>query len=117
MLGPMKFDTADLELAWAIGIFEGEGSFIVGGDKRYPCLQLKLGMTDEDVIRKASAILGLKVTGPYYAKFAHHKPMWRATKGGPEARETLLKILPYLGARRQARAAEVLAKTDKGAKT
>lgn len=105
-LGIMKFPTEREEFAWAVGIFEGEGSFIRGGSKPWYSLQIKLGMTDEDVLRKACAILGLKVTGPEIQP--NRKPLWRATKGGPEARATIHRMLPYLGARRRARAIELL---------
>ena len=118
MLSPMNFDTPEQEFAWAVGIFEGEGSFILGGAKRWPALQMKLGMTDEDVIHKASAILGLVVTGPYAQRplpdGRPSKPMFRATKGGPIARAMIRKMLPYLGSRRRARAEELLRATSTG---
>jgi len=49
------FKTDDEELAWFIGLVEGEGSLFVRADGR-PGFSLK--MTDRDVILKAQGLLG-----------------------------------------------------------
>lgn len=98
-------------IAWAAGLFEGEGcSSIYGGWKgrRYPALCL--GSTDEDVLRRFARIVkGGNVTGPYrYGK--NVKPMWSWRAAARADVQRIGRLLrPYLGARRRARLREVLA--------
>lgn len=105
------------DIAWAAGLFEGEGCVTLHKSSRigkhgqeyfYPWLAMK--MTDEDVIRRFAAVLGGSVTGPCKQKNPNHKPYWnwKLTKI-EEVQATLRSLWPYLGGRRRAKAAEVLA--------
>ena len=51
----------DIELGWVAGLIEVEGSFTVKKSKRkngYSCQpQLRVSMTDEDVVRKLAALI------------------------------------------------------------
>src|SRR5436305_996962 len=66
------------ELAWAAGLFEGEGSigiFHVGGGYYYP--QLVVNMTDEDVLQTWAGIFGARLCGPYAnGSRLGSKPYW-----------------------------------------
>lgn len=93
--------------SWAVGLFEGEGSISMM-DHRY--VQLCLNTTDEDVAKKFHALVGGRLYGPYRnpAYKEHWKSQWLWRMNGHPARELLLRLRPYLGTRRAARADEVL---------
>ena len=97
--------TAD-DIAWATGLFEGEGCMTVSA--RSPRLQLN--MTDEDTVRRFQEIVE---TGAVYAlapERAGRKPKfhWQiATK--VEVERLLLLFYSRLSARRKQRADEILA--------
>lgn len=106
------------EVAWAAGLFEGEGSIELwqasSKARSYP--RACLSSTDEDVVRKWNRIVGGgKVLGPY-ARPNHpsHKPMWRAVRVGKSAEAVLAAFAPYLGERRTARMNEVLEQATGG---
>lgn len=100
-------------LAWAAGLFEGEGCITLSGKppsgKR---VVLELGMTDEDVVKKFHAIVGVgHVGGPYHPSTRpnHHKPHWRWTvTGGRQAQAVLAALWPFLCLRRKAKAEEAI---------
>lgn len=99
-----------LDVAWAAGLFEGEGSMSLHNpDGRRACLRLHLGMTDFDVVERFHTIVGV---GSWHLdsrmKQPNEKPqqVWRAS--GSEAVLVLLEFLPYFGQRRRARAHECI---------
>ena len=94
-------------IAWAAGLFEGEGSISI----KPQTAQLHLAMTDEDVVRKFHAIVGMgNVYGPGIDKRKpHYKPSWRWAVGGSKKSQALLAAFwPFLGARRQAKARDAI---------
>lgn len=101
------------QLAWAAGLFEGEGCISVGGsrsrrggrNRTYMLLSLK--MTDEDVVRHFAEVVGHgRVNGPYSTK---NKQAWTWYWMGDTAAVWAAKYLvPLLGQRRQARFADAL---------
>lgn len=98
MSTPLDYHTA----GWLVGILEGEGSFDLAKG-RYP--RIRLGMTDADVVRKAAGLMGSTV----YTEFRYpHKPMFRTEVWGARAADLMENLLPWMGARRSARVAEVL---------
>jgi len=94
-------------LAWAAGLFEGEGSWSLR-HQAYP--SARLAMTDEDVVRRFAAtleLLGGRVHGPYRGT---NKPYWVWQLSGFERVQALYAMLwPWLGNRRRSRGAEVVA--------
>jgi hypothetical protein len=104
------------ELAWAAGLFEGEGTFVVfknGGPAAYRYPQAKVSMTDEDVVRRFGDVLGFgTVNGPYDsygARGKRRKPIWTWHGNGLEKTQALVAAFwPWFGERRRGRAAEVL---------
>lgn len=70
-------------LAWAAGLFEGEGAVVAyanrpGAPKKY--VRLMLPNTDEGLVRKFAETVGVgTVFGPYgpYAGQLGKKPQWR----------------------------------------
>jgi hypothetical protein len=99
----------ELEVAWAAGLFEGEGSVYVCkvGDRTRAGVELS--STDEDVILKFVSIIG-------FGKIAKrerppHKTHWRwYLYNRDEIIEVIELLLPYLGERRTIDAEKALAK-------
>lgn len=88
---------------WLAGLLEGEGTFDLHRGK-YP--RIRVGMTDRDVVGRAATLLGSRVRcslrpAPYAAT-------WHAEVSGRRAAAVMAEILPYMGARRSSKIAEVL---------
>lgn len=109
--GGFRVPGNDLEIAWAAGLFEGEGTihFKPQGKRGSGC-QLRLGMNDKDVVVRFREIIGC---GGLYA----HKPgtgstvpCWTWYVYNARKVEAILNVLlPHFGARRGAKALEALA--------
>ena len=99
-------DLSDTYIAWAAGLFEGEGCISLDGNN-YP--KLILAMTDGDVVERFAAVMGdgnIRVTIP---KDPKHKPQYRWTKGGKIFVLGVYELFgPYLGTRRAEKFREVL---------
>lgn len=110
----------EFDLAWAAGLFEGEG-FIgfnrsTSDSEHRPrgYLTLELRMTDEDVVRRFASIVGVgSVNGPYLPKKGG-KPFWGWRTSGTRAKPLTENDLfvGWLGERRKKRLAEVLTMVD-----
>lgn len=105
----------NLEAAWFAGLFEGEGSVTQvtrrnrwNEDIHY--FTLKVGMTDEDVIRKIGKVTGYDhIYGPYLPK-GGTKPAWVwECQHRAEVERIIRTIRPFMGKRRGARMDQVLA--------
>lgn len=102
------------ELAWAAGVFEGEG-FIGTYDYRghRPSWMMSVEMTDEDVVRKLHRVMGLgKVYGPYLRKTgrcADPLPtwVWRLARRC-DIYAACVALFPFMGQRRQERMVEAI---------
>ena len=96
-------------ITWLAGLLEGEGYFGVNG--RRPTMAL--GMTDEDVVRKAARIGGVgHVRGPYRnpsSSKLNHKPTWHwKVSSGAHVYALCAALYPFMGKRRAARIQEVM---------
>ena len=108
------------DLAWVAGIVEGEGSFGVAkyADRKNLVASFQLEMSDHDVMKKASEILGLKLRGPYQRKRqkkdgSNCKLTWQIkTVVAETVREICNLLYPYMGERRRSKIREVLAVLD-----
>jgi hypothetical protein len=100
------------EVAWAAGLFEGEGCIhLMKRSSKNGKAALTLSMADQDVVHRFSRILGVgNLRGPYtQAPGSHWKPMWTWEAGKRrEVQSVLNRVLPFLGERRLAKAREVL---------
>lgn len=99
-----------LELGWAAGLFEGEGSIAVrarGHGKHGPYVALHLGMTDLDVVEHFQAVVGCGAVRNLGMRGAATKPffLWQVASA-PEVLAILEAFEPLFGARRRARARE-----------
>lgn len=97
-------------LAWAAGLFEGEGSFSYQRRGQYMTIQVELGMTDEDRVRRFHAVVGIgNVTGPHNNTKPHHKPIYRWKTGSFAGVQAIMAFMwPWLGPRRRNKAIELL---------
>jgi hypothetical protein len=101
-------------IAWAAGLFEGEGSVVYTPKNMSMGLQMKL--TDRDILQRFADAVDSKcrIYGPYAHKDAHSLgslPVyhWRMT-GIFDVQRVLRLFWPYLGERRRAQAALALAR-------
>jgi hypothetical protein len=99
------------QIAWAAGLFEGEGSMHVRGTlgQRGNAVQLRLGMTDHDVVRRFGAIMGVGRFQLYAPRSTREKPIlvWYLYRASDVAR-VLESLVEYFGVRRTAKALEVM---------
>jgi hypothetical protein len=98
-----------VEAAWLAGLLEGEGTFgwapRIDADPRYPIV--RLAMSDEDVVRRAAALMGAGVV--HRRGRGHHKDVWTASKWGWPALDVMRAVRPFMGTRRGARIDELVA--------
>ena len=95
--------------AWLAGLLDGEGC--IDAPRGNPRLRVK--MADLDVVLRAADLMGCTV----YTEVDHrtsvlgkpYSPMHVAQISGEKAVEVLTAVLPWLGARRTAKATQVIA--------
>lgn len=84
------------DLAWAAGLFDGEGSIAV--NRKTP-VAMRLGMCDERTVRRYARITGATVNGPY--KTNAGTLYWSADLGTKSACAALQQLLPFLTTKRR----------------
>ena len=94
------------EIAWAAGVFEGEGSIV---HRRNGTVLLTLGMTDRDVVERFQRAIR---TGRLHCvpagRSRRRKPLWRLDGNKSDDVLRVIDLLyPRLGTRRRQRADEV----------
>ena len=101
-------------VAWAAGLFEGEGCFSITRDRNQ--LTAVITMTDLDVLRTFHEVVGIgyiySITSPSARLTPNgnlRKPMWRWGVGGNEGVQAVLAMFwPWLHQRRRERGVEIL---------
>jgi hypothetical protein len=108
----------ETEIAWAAGLFEGEGSMVIRPTKaekvqqRFPYVVISLGMCDQDVVERFAELMGYGRVHHYPRSIANpkHKDIWYwQVARRSDCKRIVEMFLPYLGERRSARAREILA--------
>ena len=107
-------------IAWAAGIFEGEGSITIRtlrphNRERHPAVIMQMNMTDEDVVREFFRIVEVgTLRGPYHSpsRGSKRKPIWFWSAAGKDVKPLLQQFLPYLLSRRTVRALEAIQAVD-----
>jgi hypothetical protein len=97
----------ETEIAWAAGLFEGEGSITYIPRGLHPDLQVAINMTDEDVVRRFEAVVDRgRVYGPYHppSHGDRRKPFWRWMATGDAGHDVLDALDLWLSPRRVAQA-------------
>lgn len=105
---PVPIDwSREEQLAWAAGLFDGEGSTSASGEWDTPRLSVpQAGASTPEVLILFQAIVGFgSILGPVLAP--GRQPFWTLAVSGPKALRVLELIWPFLGPvkRRQADAA------------
>lgn len=98
------------EVAWAAGLFEGEGTIVIYG-KGGRRVNLALASTDLDVVARFCAIVGAGSVGTKSRRnmAAHHKTQYQWMLGNnAEVVRVLTLLRPWLGDRRGERADQAL---------
>lgn len=101
----------EVEIAWAAGLFEGEGYMSAYqreyGAKIQACIGL--GMADRDIVDRFQAIVECGAVSTRKPGTRGHRPIhdWRVYEA-VHVRRLVALFLPYLGERRRARAVELL---------
>jgi hypothetical protein len=101
----------EAEIAWAAGLFEGEGCFSVTTTKWGSLIpSMNLGMTDLDTVERYQSIVdSSRVRGPS-DRGPGRKLMYNVDVAErASVRQLILAFLPWLGERRSRRAGELLA--------
>lgn len=100
--------TREQEIAWAAGLFEGEGSMTLHESGGNTWLAIQLSMVDRDVVERFHQIVGAGTVRIQHRKCERHNTLrtWRV--GGADAAEIIIGFLPYFGERRRARALDCL---------
>lgn len=105
--------TREAEVAWAAGLFEGEGCIrFCKHDRTLGYISLRIKMTDRDVLQRFADIVGGELKGPYDppANKPHWKIAWSVQISQTQKSIDVLEAFwPYLGERRRAKAQEVIA--------
>lgn len=102
-----------VDAAWLAGLFEGEGHIALYPNQGRGAVQLRLDMTDFDVVDAVHRLTGV---GRLYTRPARNE-RWKAQRQWQVARRddvraVLTAIRPWLHDRRAARADEALAMLD-----
>lgn len=90
-----------MNIAWATGLFEGEGC--IYKDPRCNSFRLTINSTDEDVLRRFHAVVGVGkiIPGKHVKANEGHKPFWIWHLHRRKEVYALLELmLPMLGTRR-----------------
>lgn len=113
----MEFKTLNalIVLAWAAGLFEGEGSFSIRKDNPrnkpgvlYRYLRMQLDSTDKDVLERFQKAVGVGhiyggEVGYVSPSSIGKKPVWKWTCSGSSAWALANTFRPFLGSRRTQR--------------
>jgi len=99
-----------LEAAWLAGIIEGEASMQARPHDagRRPTLAVCISMTDEDVVRFAAGLMGVRANGPYKRAGRDHQVFYVAQAYGAKAEAVMRTVLPFMFERRAAKIRECL---------
>lgn len=95
------------QVAWAAGLFEGEGYISFGGNGigKSGRLRLGLGMTDPDRVELFQAIVGVGSCHIVRKRQPHHKETLKwSTTNFEQAQAVITMLWPWLGPRRRAAA-------------
>jgi len=98
------------QLAWAAGLFEGEGCFGAYHRQKQRTVIASLAMTDGDVVRRFAAVIGIgQARGPRQRR-PNEQPMYEwSVQSAPDVLKVISLLSPWLGERRKAKSIEVAA--------
>lgn len=95
-------NTSGNDIAWAAGLFEGEGTFELRNRKSGRSITgLRLGMTDLDVVERFHKVVGVGKIRTVQRPDPNHKTLYQwSVHRMSEMEPIIVAFLPYLGKRR-----------------
>lgn len=98
------------QLAWMVGIMEGEGSFCCGPPSKPNQPRVDVAMGDEDVVARLAEMWSV----PYYRQARRDNccDMFRCRLKGGRAVAAMQELLPYMGQRRRQQMLKALDSSD-----
>lgn len=100
----------ECEYAWAAGLFEGEGSIVIARRRQRYYARLIVYSTDRDVLEHWQRLLGGHIRARSPQKDGYKPAFYVELGAQDQVKAALERMAPWLGERRTARVAEVLAK-------
>lgn len=101
----MNKTEADLQVAWAAGLFEGEGTIY---KRKGRGVKIRVSMTDKEVVDKFAGIFGISVYRRCHA-YGKSKEQWEAvTESKTKVNEIVCQMYPFLCRRRREQIENVL---------
>ena len=104
----------EVDVAWAAGLFEGEGSIL---SKSKYSFSLAITSTDLDVLKRLQGVAGGGTITMIAKRKEHWKQAWLWQLYGPGAIDFLKEMKPHLMSRRSKKADEMLARLETKAVT
>ena len=102
----------ELDYAWAAGVLEGEGCFSIFKRKERRntrSVAIHCVMGDEDIVRRLHSLFGCGHVSIIPPRSENWKTMWAwQVQNKVGVLEVILRVLPYLGIRRTAKAKELM---------
>jgi hypothetical protein len=93
-------NSREIDLAWAAGIFDGEGTIVAQrGQRRHYSLAIRVGMTHEATISHLADIFGVGTISTVQQK--GKRRVWAWSAGCKKAGEVLEMMMPYLVTKRE----------------
>lgn len=103
---------SETEIAWAAGLFEGEGCFYLRHSHGKAYLALTIWMKDKDVIDRFAVLFGLGPTSRTRQAKPHWSKQWGLDIYGVRALTIAELLEPHLGDRRSAKLAAIRQQID-----
>lgn len=102
------------DLAWAAGLFDGEGSTLSTGPWDTPQVVVPQSGPEDaapEVLTRFHHVFALgSINGPHMSSRQAEKPKWRYVASGPRALTVLDRLWPFLGAVKRQQAEAVIAR-------
>lgn len=96
-----------IDIAWAAGLFEGEGSLFIANMRKYSYPRLNLKTTDLDVLQKFKDVVEVGSIYKATTSVTQKEAWYWQVNGLDKCKKVIQDFWPYLGERRKAKAIEI----------